>query len=154
MSGLASLCRPNPYHNSTHAADVTQALVAILYQDALYTKFSDLELLALIISAIVHDVCHPGFSNPFLTKTQDEQALMYNDQSANEALSLSVAFKILQAPLCNLFVNMSREDYFYLRRCASCVVVRTEIDLVVHHEPIGALFAPAGAPAAYLGFTM
>lgn len=49
---------------------------------------------------------------------QDEQALMYNDQSANEALSLSVGFKILQSPYCNLFVNMSREDYFYLRRCA------------------------------------
>ena len=49
---------------------------------------------------------------------QDEQALMYNDQSANEALSLSVGFKILQSPYCNLFVNMSREDYFYLRQCA------------------------------------
>ena len=113
-------CRPNPYHNSAHAADVTQALLCILYQDSLHTKFTDLELLALIISSIIHDVGHPGFSNPFLTKTQDEQALMYNDQSANEALSLSIGFKILQAHECNLFINMSREDYFYLRKCAAC----------------------------------
>lgn len=112
-----STCRPNPYHNSTHAADVTQALLAIVYQDGLHTKFTDLELLACFIAAIIHDVVHPGFSNPFLTKTQDEQALMYNDQSANEALSLSVGFKILQSPECNLFKKMSREDYFYARKC-------------------------------------
>jgi hypothetical protein len=110
-------CRPNPYHNSTHAADVTQALLCMLTQDRLDTKFTDLELFALILSAIIHDVAHPGFSNLFLTKTQDEQALMYNDQSSNEALSLSIGFKILQAPSCNLFINMSREDYFYVRRC-------------------------------------
>ena len=44
---------------------------------------------------------------------------MYNDQSPNEALSLSIAFKILQTPACNLFVNMSRDDYFCLRKCAN-----------------------------------
>jgi hypothetical protein len=110
------VCRPNPYHNSTHAADVTQALLCILTQDRLDTHFTDLELFALILSAILHDVAHPGFSNLFLTKTQDEQALMYNDQSTNEALSLSIGFKILQADECNLFVNMSREDYFYVRK--------------------------------------
>ena len=109
-------CRPNPYHNSTHAADVTQALLCILTQDRLDTHFTDLELFALILSAILHDVAHPGFSNLFLTKTQDEQALMSNDESTNEALSLSIGFKILQADECNLFVNMSREDYFYVRR--------------------------------------
>jgi hypothetical protein len=98
---------------------VTQALLCILHQDCLDTKFTDLELLALILSTILHDVAHPGLSNLFLTKTQDEQALMYNDQSSNEALSLSVGFKILQAPECNLFVNMSREDYFYVRRYGS-----------------------------------
>jgi hypothetical protein len=45
---------------------------------------------------------------------------MYNDQSANEALSLSIGFKILQSPYCNLFANMRRDDYFYLRRRACC----------------------------------
>ena len=49
------------------------------------------------------------------------QALMYNDQSANESLSLSIGFKVLQSPHCNLFVNMNRNDYFYLRRCSPCI---------------------------------
>ena len=54
---------------------------------------------------------------------------MYNDQSANEHLSLSVGFKILQARECNLFTAMSRDDYFYLRRCAF-----VHWPGVVHHE--------------------
>jgi hypothetical protein len=49
---------------------------------------------------------------------------MYNDQSANEALSLSIGFKILQSPYCNLFANMRRDDYFYLRRCAPAATNR------------------------------
>lgn len=119
-------CRPNPYHNSTHAADVTQALLCILTQDDLDRKFTDLELFAMVLAAILHDVAHPGLSNSFLSRTQDEQALMYNDQSSNEALSLSIGFKILQAPECNLFINMSREDYFYVRRYAhTCARIAT-----------------------------
>ena len=75
----ACACRPNAYHNSTHAADVTQALLAILYTDGLHTKLTDLELLACFLAAILHDVAHPGLSNPFLTKTQDEQARCERD---------------------------------------------------------------------------
>ena len=77
-SGLQNACRPNPYHNSTHAADVTQALLAMLVEDHLFEKFTDLELFALILSAVIHDVGHPGLSNPFLTKTQDEQVLRFS----------------------------------------------------------------------------
>lgn len=75
-STFSVLCRPNPYHNSTHAADVTQALLSMLYNDGLYAKFTDLELLALILSAVLHDVAHPGLSNPFLTKTQVRSAIL------------------------------------------------------------------------------
>lgn len=119
MNTVEIACRPNPYHNSTHAADVTQALLCILTQDDLDQRFTDLELFAMVLAAILHDVAHPGLSNSFLSRTQDEQALMYNDQSSNEALSLSIGFKILQAPECNMFINMSREDYFYVRRCVT-----------------------------------
>lgn len=137
-------CRPNAYHNSTHAADVTQALLAILYTDGLHARLTDLELLACLLSAILHDVAHPGLSNPFLTKTQDEQALMYNDQSANEHLSLSVGFKILQARECNLFTAMSRDDYFYLRRCVLPALDRADASCRLR----GAIFACDGAACA------
>lgn len=47
---------------------------------------------------------------------QDEQALVYNDMSVNENLSVSIGFKLMQQERCNIFYNMSRADYFYVRR--------------------------------------
>ena len=51
--------RENPYHNSTHAADVTQTVHFFMAKGNLRAKMSDLEIMGLIISAIVHDYDHP-----------------------------------------------------------------------------------------------
>ncbi len=51
---------PNCYHNSAHAADVTQAVGAMIEMDDYASKMSDLDLLCLIIGACIHDVGHPG----------------------------------------------------------------------------------------------
>ena len=53
----------NPYHNSIHAADVTQSLGCLLISDEFSSQLSDMELLSMIIAAAVHDVGHPGESN-------------------------------------------------------------------------------------------
>lgn len=61
------MCRSDcPYHNSTHAADVTQALTHLLVSDNLAEAFEPLEVAATITAAIIHDVAHPGVSNAFL----------------------------------------------------------------------------------------
>lgn len=86
------------YHNSLHAADVAQSTHILLSTPALdvrtfffkYTPsyllglllyysqflfcskqavFTDLEILAAIFAAAIHDVDHPGVSNQFLINT-------------------------------------------------------------------------------------
>ena len=53
--------RENAYHNSIHAADVTQA-VAVMLRAAQHQgwQFSTLEKFALLLAAVVHDLAHPG----------------------------------------------------------------------------------------------
>jgi len=51
---------PNPYHNSVHAADVTQNVGFILASDELTSQLSQLEVLAMLLAACVHDLKHPG----------------------------------------------------------------------------------------------
>ncbi|KAF3852598.1 hypothetical protein F7725_005953 [Dissostichus mawsoni] len=79
-----------PYHNSLHAADVTQSTHVLLSTPALDAVFTDLEILAALFAAAIHDVDHPGVSNQFLINTNSELALMYNDESVLENHHLAV----------------------------------------------------------------
>ncbi|KAL0612549.1 cAMP-specific 3',5'-cyclic phosphodiesterase 4A [Plecturocebus cupreus] len=59
------------YHNSLHAADVLQSTHVLLATPALDAVFTDLEILAALYAAAIHDVDHPGVSNQFLINTSE-----------------------------------------------------------------------------------
>jgi len=67
---------PNPYHNSIHGADVANSIAYFLTQEDFRRHFNDLEMSCMIISALVHDVGHPGFNNAFLVATKSTEALL------------------------------------------------------------------------------
>ncbi|XP_014841364.1 PREDICTED: cAMP-specific 3',5'-cyclic phosphodiesterase 4B-like isoform X1 [Poecilia mexicana] len=62
------------YHNSLHAADVAQSTHVLLSTPALDAVFTDLEILAALFAAAIHDVDHPGVSNQFLINTSERTA--------------------------------------------------------------------------------
>ncbi len=45
---------------------------------------TDLEILALIIASLIHDVDHPGKTNQFHIATRDTKAILYNDRAVLE----------------------------------------------------------------------
>ena len=51
---------PNPYHNSTHAADVLATTNSILQLGGKNFAESNLHMFSLLVAAIIHDVQHPG----------------------------------------------------------------------------------------------
>ncbi|KAJ7317282.1 hypothetical protein JRQ81_003444 [Phrynocephalus forsythii] len=104
------------YHNSLHAADVTQSTHVLLSTPALDAVFTDLEILAAIFAAAIHDVDHPGVSNQFLINTNSELALMYNDESVLENHHLAVGFKLLQEENCDIFQNLTKRQRQTLRK--------------------------------------
>ena len=52
--------RDVPYHNSIHAADVTQSTHVLLNSPALESVFTPLEVMSALFAAAIHDVDHPG----------------------------------------------------------------------------------------------
>ncbi|XP_071444616.1 3',5'-cyclic-AMP phosphodiesterase-like isoform X2 [Hetaerina americana] len=116
-----------PYHNSLHAADVTQSTNVLLNSPALESVFTPLEIIAAIFAASIHDVDHPGLTNQFLINSSSELALMYNDESVLENHHLAVAFKLLQNEDCDIFVNLNKKQRQTLRKMVIDMVLATDM---------------------------
>ncbi|XP_044272046.1 cAMP-specific 3',5'-cyclic phosphodiesterase isoform X10 [Tribolium madens] len=119
--------KDNPFHNSLHAADVTQSTHVLLNTPALESVFTPLEVTAALFAACVHDVDHPGLTNQFLINSSSELALMYNDESVLENHHLAVAFKLLQNEGCDIFINMNKKQRQTLRKMVIDMVLSTDM---------------------------
>ncbi|XP_034946825.1 cAMP-specific 3',5'-cyclic phosphodiesterase isoform X4 [Chelonus insularis] len=119
--------KDNPFHNSLHAADVTQSTHTLLNTPALESVFTPLEITAALFAATIHDVDHPGLTNQFLINSSSELALMYNDESVLENHHLAVAFKLLQNEGCDIFVNMTKKQRQTLRKMVIDMVLSTDM---------------------------
>ena len=72
---LESLYKPNPYHNSAHAADVLCSFIYLINQSSFNDFIQDYEILAGVIAMLGHDVAHPGVTNRFLINTHDQLSI-------------------------------------------------------------------------------
>ncbi|XP_014817322.1 PREDICTED: uncharacterized protein LOC106899896, partial [Calidris pugnax] len=140
------------YHNSLHAADVMQSTHVLLATPALDAVFTDLEILAALFAAAIHDVDHPGVSNQFLINTNSELALMYNDESVLENHHLAVGFKLLQEDNCDIFQNLSRRQRQTLRKMVIDMVLATDMSKHMSHRGLAG-WDSIGATTGWAGRT-
>ncbi|VDK33541.1 unnamed protein product [Taenia asiatica] len=117
----------NPYHNHIHGADVLQTVHVLLQAETLVHVFSDIEILSSLFASAIHDVHHPGVTNQFLVNTGHKLALLYNDASVLENHHLSVAFKLLTEPSCDIFANLAPKQRQLLRRLVIELVLATDM---------------------------
>ncbi|XP_025836823.1 uncharacterized protein LOC108734071 [Agrilus planipennis] len=74
----------NPYHNSIHATDVTQAMHCFLQENKIKEHLQPIEIMAALIGAVAHDLDHPGVNQNFLIQTQNHLAVLYDNMSVLE----------------------------------------------------------------------
>lgn len=134
-----------PYHTSVHVSDVVQGVVCALYADAGWRSLTDLEVLALIFAATIHDLAHPGVNNPFLIRTGEERAIIYNDRSVLENGHCSLGFRLLRKPENNFLAGLSQEDGDFVRKLVIELILAT--DMTMHSS----LVADVEATALRLG---
>ncbi|KAK9316942.1 hypothetical protein V1522DRAFT_449821 [Lipomyces starkeyi] len=111
----ASYQSRNPYHNFRHVVDVLQATFSFLLSMQVlppYTRstlpqqegisasslariLDPVDALVLLVTAIGHDVGHPGVTNAFLIASRSPLARLYNDRSVLESFHCAAFNQIL-----------------------------------------------------------
>lgn len=113
----------NPYHTSMHAADVTQSNHLLLRT----VRFSELENLSSIFAAICHDAGHPGVTNDFRVRSNDDCAITYNDRSVNENMHCALTYRLLKTPECDWLECLSADQRRFLRKVMIGLVLGTDM---------------------------
>jgi class 3 adenylate cyclase len=113
--GIATMYRDNPFHNFEHASHVTMSVTKLLsrvvttddvtknqgngFTDAIASNA--LTHLAVVFSALIHDVDHTGLPNARLVAEQAPVAVIYDSKSVAEKNSIAIAWEFLMRPEFN-----------------------------------------------------
>ncbi|KAG8575563.1 hypothetical protein GDO81_009599 [Engystomops pustulosus] len=139
----------NAYHNSTHSADVLHATAYFLCKERVKQSLDQIDEVAALIAATVHDVDHPGRTNSFLCNAGSELAILYNDTAVLESHHAALAFQLTtRDDKCNIFKNMERNEYRTLRQAIIDMVLATE--MTKHFEHVNKFVNSINKPLAAL----
>ena len=117
------------YHNSLHGTDVTQSCY-IFFSNSNAEKIAKtnvLDLLSIFISALGHDIGHPGFTNTFQINDSTDIAITYNDISVLENFHSSTLFKTIRKTETNIFEKLSTNDYKIIRKKMISEILATDM---------------------------
>jgi hypothetical protein len=119
-----------PYHNFRHVVDVLQATFSFLLhigalppyprvdgttaplpeRSPIASLLRPFEALTLLITAIGHDVGHPGVNNGFLVTLNAPLAQLYNDRSVLESFHCAAYSQILRRYWPSVFEDKKMRD--------------------------------------------
>uniref|UniRef100_A0A3Q0S0X2 Phosphodiesterase n=1 Tax=Amphilophus citrinellus TaxID=61819 RepID=A0A3Q0S0X2_AMPCI len=121
-----------PYHNWHHAVSTAQSMFAMLMSTGqLQNIFSRLEILALMIATLNHDVDHRGVNNSFIERTHQPLAQLYGHSSLeNHHYNLCVF--ILNNTGSQILSGLSAEEHKALLHIIKRAILAT--DLTVYME--------------------
>lgn len=129
----------NPYHNATHAADVTQAYHVYIKRCKIeeFLGMTNLDIACCLISSSIHDFQHPGLNNAFLMNSTHDLAVLYNDTSVLENHHVAASFALLRDKSQNFFESISQDIYRKYRQKIISLVLAT--DFSKHFKDIAKL---------------
>eukprot|EP00741_Cyanophora_paradoxa_P015188 tig00020849_g14659.t1 len=182
---LASYRPSSPFHNAAHALDVCQMVFFQLLslrsatpqppQDELALSpaapppraggfrrvppLDHIDMYAILVAALCHDLDHPGLTNLFLIKSKAPMAVLYCNSSPLERHHASRFLSLLQREDVDILVGLSPEERQRFSQLAVDVIMAT--DMMLHGDYMAAFKArflddePArsvalGAPGARL----
>ncbi|KAJ8280411.1 hypothetical protein GJAV_G00054240 [Gymnothorax javanicus] len=123
--------RDPPYHNWMHAFSVSH-FCYLLYKNLELSKYlEDIEIFALFVSCMCHDLDHRGTNNSFQVASQSVLAALYSSEgSVMERHHFAQAIAILNTHGCNIFEKFSRKDYQRMLDLMRDIILATDL---AHH---------------------
>ena len=89
-----------------------------------------MEVYALLFSAVIHDVDHPGLNNSFAIKTCSPLAILYNDVSVLENHHVSLGFSIMKSSSeYDILDGWDQCDIVEFRKLVIACVLSTDMNL-------------------------
>ena len=115
----------NPYHNSVHSADVTQAMACFIIEPSIIKYLKPCEIMAALIAAVCHDIDHPGLNEKFLVATSSHLAGLYENSSVLENHHWRSALSILWES--GFAQQMRDEDRLEMEEIIKELILATDI---------------------------
>merc|ERR1712048_461497 len=98
---------------------------------------SNVDVYALLVSAICHDVGHPGKTNPYLVEMTDELAVRYNDKSPLENMHCAKLFETAKHQDSNVFELLDKVSFKQARSVCISSILHT--DNALHFDMVKSL---------------
>uniref|UniRef100_A0A8C7DHU4 Phosphodiesterase n=1 Tax=Oncorhynchus kisutch TaxID=8019 RepID=A0A8C7DHU4_ONCKI len=123
--------RDPPYHNWTHAFSVSHFCYLLYKNLGLANYLENIEIFALFVSCMCHDLDHRGTNNSFQVASQSVLAALYSSEgSVMERHHFAQAIAILNTHGCNIFDKFSRKDYQRMLDLMRDIILATDL---AHH---------------------
>lgn len=134
IMNVRSRYNPNPYHCFRHAFDVIQTSYSVLTSFNAAKYLTHLDILALLIAALAHDIGHPGMNNAYQVASLSDLAVQYNDKSVLEQYHCTTLFRLLLSPSCNILEGLSPEEFRSVRQAIIGCILATDPALHFEHR--------------------
>lgn len=118
----------NSFHNFKHAWGTMHLTYQILRKGA-DEYLTSIDILAVLIAAICHDLDHPGNNNAFEVATRSTLAITYSDDVVLERHHCSMALKILFEPENNFIECLAVADKSRLRKVVISSIMATDMSI-------------------------
>ncbi|ELK07618.1 cGMP-specific 3',5'-cyclic phosphodiesterase [Pteropus alecto] len=125
------------YHNWRHAFNTAQCMFAALKAGKIQSKLTDLEVLALLVAALSHDLDHRGVNNSYIQRSEHPLAQLYC-HSTLEHHHFDQCLMVLNSPGNQILSGLSIEEYKTTLKIIKQAILAT--DLAVYIKRRGEFF--------------
>ncbi|KAK1890537.1 cGMP-specific 3'5'-cyclic phosphodiesterase [Dissostichus eleginoides] len=122
------------YHNWRHAFNTAQTMFTLLKSGRLQNKLNDLEVLALMIATLSHDLDHRGVNNSYIQRSEHPLAQLYC-HSTMEHHHFDQCLMILNSSGNQILSALSLDEYKATLKMIERAILATDLALYMKYVP-------------------